>query len=539
MPYSSISGKAFTARLLHNLSLRYTFKTILDIGVGSGTYSNLYRNRLNPYTNFLHEIWTGVEVWKPYIEMFDLGSKYDHLILEDVRTVFDDGGGLVTEHRQRFSYDLAFIGDVLEHMTKDEAVTLFAQVTSCSKYTIISIPIVHYPQDEYLGNPYEKHVKDDWSHDEVVQTFGEPATYIVDGEIGVYFYISSLFTGFADIAALDFIKRCGHGPMIAAYGIIKNESKHAREFISNLLVSGVDQIVICDTGSADDTLNIMTDYGRYHQSVLIPSITVQPWRFDQARNTALSFVSPYIDICISIDADEQLAPNFISNLKNVWVTESHPTRIIHKFKTEWDADSNNYSEHYHERIHARSGYKWSLPVHEILEKYDGDQVIAWATDLLMIQRPDLTKPRSSYFELLKQSVVERPDVWKSWSFLAAEYSANGDLENAKASIATTLKNDDADKAYLHYQLATLLEAWGYRKDGIKELKLAIMENSTARELQVYLAEMLKRDSNHQHALLALKEALTITTQTTGYLYNQNVWNDDKMNALLTTYQNEI
>jgi hypothetical protein len=72
-------------------------------------------------------------------------------------------------------------------MTKEDAETLIRNIMNQSKICIISIPVVHYPQGEEFGNPYEVHVKDDWSNSEVLDTFKQ---YIkkseVDGEIGVY-----------------------------------------------------------------------------------------------------------------------------------------------------------------------------------------------------------------------------------------------------------------------------------------------------------------------------------------------------------------
>jgi predicted SAM-dependent methyltransferase len=82
--------------------------------------------------------------------------------------------------------DLVIMGDVLEHIAKEEAVDLLNKVSKITRYAIISIPIIHYPQNEYEGNPYEVHVKDDWTHEEVLDTFfGFEKTY-KGGKIGCY-----------------------------------------------------------------------------------------------------------------------------------------------------------------------------------------------------------------------------------------------------------------------------------------------------------------------------------------------------------------
>ena len=163
MPFSSESGKAAIKRLMQRIKPQ----TGLDIGCGSGTYPKLF-----PET-----MWHGVEAWEPYFKKYDLGSLYSELWLSDVR-----------EWEPTRNYDVAIAGDVLEHMDKEDAIELLKRLQSRATYVIISIPIGHYPQGEYEGNPYERHVKDDWSDAEVREAFGEPLFGQVDNEIGVYLY---------------------------------------------------------------------------------------------------------------------------------------------------------------------------------------------------------------------------------------------------------------------------------------------------------------------------------------------------------------
>jgi SAM-dependent methyltransferase len=128
--------------------------SILDVGAGSGTYFNALKK--NGYTRAHID---AIEVWNPYIEEFNLKNKYDNVYQEDVRDWND------------FNYDLVIFGDILEHMSKDEAIEVWDKVSKSAKYAVISIPIIHYHQGEINGNPYERHVKDDWTHSEVIDTF--------------------------------------------------------------------------------------------------------------------------------------------------------------------------------------------------------------------------------------------------------------------------------------------------------------------------------------------------------------------------------
>lgn len=156
MPFSSRVGKLETLKWFQDNEPSIT--RILDIGVGSGTYAKLLKNN-NVCVNT--EI-IGIEAWKPYLEQFALDSLYTKIINQDVRSIaWKDLG----------NFDVAIAGDVLEHVTKEEAIDIVEQVLDFSKTLIISIPVVHMPQDAYEGNPFEIHVKPDWSHDEVLATW--------------------------------------------------------------------------------------------------------------------------------------------------------------------------------------------------------------------------------------------------------------------------------------------------------------------------------------------------------------------------------
>jgi SAM-dependent methyltransferase len=170
MPISSNEGKEQIGLWLKNIIPKH--HNILDIGTGKGLYSYLFKK----YDNLKECEWTGIEVWKPYVEKYNLNTKYDSLIVEDARNIAYDLN----------KYDVAFCGDVLEHMTKKEAVSLVSELLHCCCFVIISIPIVYFYQDAIEGNPYEKHIKVDWSHQEVMESFDNIVDYKKGNITGVY-----------------------------------------------------------------------------------------------------------------------------------------------------------------------------------------------------------------------------------------------------------------------------------------------------------------------------------------------------------------
>jgi len=156
MPTSSHHGKAKTAEWIAEHT---DIKHILDIGCGEGTYPLLMKNEFNVA---LDATWWGVEVWKENIIKYNLETLYEKVINEDARKLNWD---------EMPKFDLVIFGDVLEHMTKEESQLLVKSALKHSKYCLISIPIQHFPQGEHEGNPYEEHVKDDWSRSEVLESF--------------------------------------------------------------------------------------------------------------------------------------------------------------------------------------------------------------------------------------------------------------------------------------------------------------------------------------------------------------------------------
>ena len=194
MPHSKKAGKATIVEWVEQLKVqgKLTHKAALDIGVGEGVYLNCLKHKYQAGGDKYQTLkqnweidagplsehrWTGVEVWEPYIDKFDLRSKYDTILNEDVRKL---------DYNKLGPFDVAVAGDVLEHMAKEDAVQVVEQILRISTYLFISIPIIHYPQEPVHGNPYEAHIKDDWSHGEMMETFPQIIEHKVGRRVGVY-----------------------------------------------------------------------------------------------------------------------------------------------------------------------------------------------------------------------------------------------------------------------------------------------------------------------------------------------------------------
>lgn len=150
MPTSDPANKLWTIRKIKQLNP----STVLDVGAGMGDYLELIKTYMGDEVKV-----DAIEVWQPYVEKYKLKERYDNLFVLDARE-FND-----------FKYDLVICGDVLEHMSENDAVELWNKISKSAKNAIISIPIIYHPQDEYDNNPYEVHVEENWNVEKVLNKF--------------------------------------------------------------------------------------------------------------------------------------------------------------------------------------------------------------------------------------------------------------------------------------------------------------------------------------------------------------------------------
>lgn len=150
MPNSIRENDADVVRFVEG----HDIKTVLDVGAGRGTYGELLR----PHVDRID----AVEVWKDYVHMFGLQDIYDTVLVSDIRYTA----------MPKDDYDLIIFGDILEHMTSSESLMVWRWASNFCKYGLISVPIVHWPQGAEYGNPYEVHVQEHLSPEDIRRDYG-------------------------------------------------------------------------------------------------------------------------------------------------------------------------------------------------------------------------------------------------------------------------------------------------------------------------------------------------------------------------------
>lgn len=492
MPYSSNNGKRFISTCVGLLAQAGNNYNVVDFGAGSGTYSNLYRRNLKGK-------WTAVEIWEPYVEKYKLKSKYDEVI---VASAFDSLAQLQ-------NIDVAFIGDMLEHMTKDDAhifIDTLVKKLSPTGRVFISVPIGEYPQGEFEGNPYEAHLAT-WGRSDLQHLVTKHNPF------------DCSFTHYEDEIGVGVI---GDLPITFAAYIISNDVTHTERALESLKIAKL-PVYLGITGNFEALKTIADKF----DNVETVEINIMPWRFDDAKNTALATIPLKYTYCISLDSDEMITPMFVDHLANevknfLMKNGTLPDIINHNFQTVWDWDKtgSNVTKHFHERVHKRTGCHWIHPVHEKL-RWRETPIGAWmiTPSEYMYQHPDTMKSRSSYYELLEQAVKEDPQDWKLWTFLADEREARGgDVDGA---LKKAFDADNSDKEFVTLKMAIYAE----RKNDIEiaDARFKVLSfTSSCREAWVYRAEFQERhgiDSTY-----SWEQAKRHCNETQGYMRREDCWN---------------
>jgi len=212
---------------------------------------------------------------------------------------------------------------------------------------------------------------------------------------------------------------------VSVYTICKNEAKFVDRFLDSVLpeLREGDNITICDTGSTDDTLALFE-----RRRVKIHSISVSPWRFDLARNTALTLIPPDIDICLAPDLDEFLQPGWRSLLEREWEKSAQKmTRVRYDYIWNWNEDGTPATRFFADKIHHRKNYMWRHPCHETLYWVgpEGEDMHVTIPDLKLHHHADNTKSRGNYLGLLEIAVREDPQNDRMQHYYARELYFHG------------------------------------------------------------------------------------------------------------------
>lgn len=131
--------------LEHPTSIR-----VLDVGAGQGKYRHILRE---------YPCVDACEIWEPAIQENNLTKMYRHVHQGDVYDLMNVLKSMYSR-RERDAYDVVIFGDVLEHLTRERALTTLQRAYAVCPDVIVVVPYL-YPQEPHDDNEYQRHLQDD------------------------------------------------------------------------------------------------------------------------------------------------------------------------------------------------------------------------------------------------------------------------------------------------------------------------------------------------------------------------------------------
>jgi tetratricopeptide (TPR) repeat protein len=312
------------------------------------------------------------------------------------------------------------------------------------------------------------------------------------------------------------------------YTIAKNESHNVADFMA--AAEGV-SVYVLDTGSFDNTVELLKKAGAH-----VTQKIINPWRYDHARNEALNLV-PNDDnlLCVSVDMDERLETNWVSKLKQEWISGANIGN--YRYIGEW-ADLNctvPAIESARTRIHSRKGFHWERPVHEIPVPDKTTLVNICDTSILVKHYSD-KRPRD-YEPLLTEILENNPMDAEARLQRAAEFMKKHSWDCALIDYKSWLKlNYTDDSISKRYQRAAVFidTAVCYYNLGQMERCLrafleAVAAEPNCREAWVHLATAYDSMGDYVMALACIQNALKIKSAPYFASIDITCWGDYPIN----------
>lgn len=298
---------------------------------------------------------------------------------------------------------------------------------------------------------------------------------------------------------------------IAVYAISKNEEQFVKRFCES--AKEADVVLIADTGSTDNTVQVAKECGAQ-----VYNICINPWRFDKARDTALALIPSDVDVCVSLDLDEELQPGWREEIERVWKEDT--TRLRYKF--DWGCGI----AFYYEKIHHRKGYHWHHPCHEYpVPDVRTKEVWAQTDMLLVIHKPDPTKSRGQYLDLLHLAVTEDPRCPRNAFYYARELTFYRKWQEAIDALNKYLAMPEAtwpnERCYAMRLLGKSYDEMGW--DGLVWHRRACAEAPNTREPWCDLAMACYRKGLWEECFAATSNALKIKNKEAVYTMDPTVW----------------
>jgi glycosyltransferase involved in cell wall biosynthesis len=304
---------------------------------------------------------------------------------------------------------------------------------------------------------------------------------------------------------------------VCVYAICKNESRFVDRWVD--AVSEADEIIVLDTGSEDDSAQRLRARG-----VTVYEEKIVPWRFDTARNRSLDMVPTDCDISVCVDLDEVFTPGWRKEVERAWACGAE--RLEYRYVWSFYPDGSEDVVFWISKIHARHGFRWVNPVHEVLA-CDHEVMEAQATGFQLEHHADPEKSRAQYLPLLELAVVEDPHNDRNVHYLGREYMFRGMWRECLQMLRRHVSMPEAtwadEKCASYRFMARAHENLGEAAEAERCLYSAVAMAPHLREPWMDMARYYYRIEDWCGVIWSVERALRITARPRTYITEAENW----------------
>lgn len=313
----------------------------------------------------------------------------------------------------------------------------------------------------------------------VYHRLGEITLILDDDETAAAAYFAKAMKEDASLADVrrDYEKYCQHEKLISACYIVRNEAKNLAESLKSI-ASQVDEIIVVDTGSTDETISVAQAFGA--------NVFTIKWQddFSVARNTALAKAAG--KWILFLDADEYFSPETAGKLRS-FVQSQQAANLLMIYMRNIDCQTGeSLLDFYAPRLFRRlDGIRYIGRIHEQLRLNE-----SLLEPVLVVAPSNLTLIHTGYSPELSRIKAER-----NLKLLLAEIAVSKTPELFYMYLAETYDGlNQPDKA-MHYARLDI-------ESGKKNVSYA------SRSYKILLRLLADRPACHQERLEIARRACT-------------------------------